>query len=633
MSRSTLPALVRISRPFANRSFAVRSSSLLAPVALVVLTAAPPARAASYEIASPGKNLAVTVEHDAGGAGGLRFSIRSGAVALVEGGTLGLTTSAGDFTGGLTFLRQGRKAIRETYRLPVGKRSRYANRANELELAFRKGAGELRIAVRAYDDGIGLRYLLPGRGAIEIAGETTRFPLAGDFAAWGQAHPNNFGYESPLGPVTAERISMPVLVQLPVQKHFLFFAQAGSYGSYIIPNYQRQGNALQVAFPLDQREPVKTTLPFASPWRAVIVSPEHPGRIVESTLIENLNPPTEPGLRNAAWIRAGRASWDFVAGDGDKLRTWIDFDAKMGWEYHVADAGWERRVPDMAEVTAYGKRKGVGIIAWGKVANKTFLNTPERAEAWMKELARLGIRGAKIDFFDQRDDTAEKTDDLEDTQARLVVRDFLSEIAARHRLLVEYHGCAVPSGERRRWPHVMSAEAVYGLERRTQNLQHDLTIPYVRNVIGPVSFTPLHLTRSAGSLAYQLAQAVLYETGIQIFAERHDRILGFAGVDFLKAVPAAWDDLRFLEGLPGSHTLLARRRGRSWFVGGITGQARTGRVPLAFLGRGPHRAHIYRDGDSKTALVQEKKDVTAADTLEIPMLAAGGFALHIEPAR
>ena len=201
----------------------------------------------------------------------------------------------------------------------------------------------------------------------------------------------------------------------------------------------------------------------------------------------------------------------------------------MGWEYHVADAGWERRVPDMAEVAAYGKAKKVGIIAWGKVANKTTLNTPERTEAWMSQLEQLGISGAKIDFFDQRDVTAEKTDDLEDTQQRLIVRDFLSEIAARHKLLVEYHGCAVPSGERRRWPHVMSAEAVYGLERRTQKVQHDLTIPYVRNVMGPVSFTPLHLSRSAGSLAYQLGQVVLYETGIQIFAEKHDahpRLLG-----------------------------------------------------------------------------------------------------------
>ena len=111
---------------------------------------------------------------------------------------------------------------------------------------------------------------------------------------------------------------MPVLAQLPERNHFLLVAQAASYGHYIIPNYKRQGSVLALSFPMDQREPVKTTLPFASPWRVVMVSPEHPGRIVESSLLENLNPATEPALRRADWIRPGRASWDFIAGGGNE---------------------------------------------------------------------------------------------------------------------------------------------------------------------------------------------------------------------------------------------------------------------------------------------------------------------------
>jgi alpha-glucosidase len=335
---------------------------------------------------------------------------------------------------------------------------------------------------------------------------------------------------------------------------------------------------------------------------------------------------------DAPWIRGGRASWDFLAGDGDKLRTWIDFDAEMGWEYHFADAGWERRVPDMAAVAAYGKTKKVGIVVWGKVANKTTVNTPERAEAWMAQLEKLGVSGAKIDFFDQRDTTVEKTDDLEDTQARLKVRDFLSEIAAKHHLLVEFHGCAVPSGERRRWPHLMSAEAVYGLERKQQIPQHDLTIPYVRNIMGPVSYTPVLLDRSAGSYAYQLGQAVIYETGIQIFAEKHGRLRTFEGLELLKALPTAWDEPKFIEGYPASHAVVARRKGDQWFVGGITDEARTARVPLSFLKTGTFEAAVYRDGESKTALVKERSKVTSKDVLRIPMLKNGGFAVVLKPA-
>jgi alpha-glucosidase len=608
----------------------LRLPSLLAGALLAGAAAAP---AAEYTVRSPGGDIRLTVTHDKR-SGALRYTVKSGRAAVIENGSLGITTSVGDFTGGLKPARQSRRVVDETYRLPVGKRSTYRNHANELELAFTREGREVGLRLRAYDDGVAFRYVIPGSGAVEITGESTTFPLGGrQVRYWGQEHPNNYGYESPLGPTTAERISMPVLAELEDRKHFVFVAQAASYGSYVIPNYKRQGAVLAVSFPLDQREPVKTTLPFESPWRVAIVSPRHAGRIVESTLLENLNPPTEPGLVDAAWIRPGRASWDFIAGDGANLRTWIDFDAQMGWEWHVADAGWERRVPDIAEVAAYGKTRGVSIMAWGKVANRTFLNTPERAETWMAELEKLGLGGAKIDFFDQRDTTAEKTDDLEDTQQRLIVRDFLSETAARHRLVVEYHGCAVPSGERRRWPHVMSAEAVYGMERRNQNLQHDLTIPYVRNVMGPVSFTPIHLSRSAGSHAYQLGQAVIYETGIQIFAERHDRILGFEGVELLKAVPAAWDETRFLGGHPASHALLARRKGRSWFLGGITDAARTAEVPLSFLPEGASfQAEIYRDGETSTSLVKQTRTVTRKDTLSLPMRQAGGFAVYLKAA-
>jgi len=593
----------------------------------------PAARAtAQYVVRSPDGKIAVAVRHERAA---LTFSISNGKTVLIDRGALALMTSRGDFGDGLRFVRQSRTVIDETYTLPVGKRSTYVNRANELDLAFAKGAQELHVVLRAYDDGVAFRYALPGAGEVEITGETTTFPLAGaDVAYWGQPHPNNYGYETPLGPVTADRISMPVLAELGERKHWLLVAQAASYGSYVIPNFARQGNTLGVRFPKDQKTPVRTMLPFASPWRFVIISPGDPKRIVESTMMENLNPSTEPALRGATWIRPGRASWDFIAGDGKKLGTWIDFDAEMGWEWHVTDAGWQARTPHMLETTTYAAAHNVAIMAWGKVANRDFLYRRDSAEAWMSRLERLGIRGAKIDFFDQQDSTATATDDLEDTQARLQLRDFLTETAAKHHLMVEYHGAAIPSGERRRWPNFASAEAVYGLERRTQNLVHDLTIPYVRNVMGPVSYTPFHLTRSIGSLGYQLGQTVIYETGIQIFAERYDRILGFSGVEFLKALPATWDETRFIEGAPGNHTVIARRKGEAWFVGAISAEARTVALPLSFLEEGvAYEAEIYRDGVGKADLVIEKRQVARGDTIALNTLAPGGFSIRITPTK
>jgi hypothetical protein len=178
----------------------------------------------------------------------------------------------------------------------------------------------------------------------------------------------------------------------------------------------------------------------------------------------------------------------------------------------------------------------------------------------------------------------------------------------------------------------MAAEAVAGMEKRNSRPGHELTIPYVRNVIGPVSFTVVKFDRSIGTPAYQMAQAVVYESGIQIYAERHDRILAFKGVEFLKKVPANWDETRFLDGYPETHAVFARRKGNDWFVAGITNGPRTATVALSFLPpRKAYAATTYRDGEAKSDLVVEEKTVSSTDTMKVDMLQSGGFAAHLHP--
>jgi alpha-glucosidase len=107
----------------------------------------------------------------------------------------------------------------------------------------------------------------------------------------------------------------------------------------------------------------------------------------------------------------------------------------------------------------------------------------------------------------------------------------------------------------------------------------------------------------------------------------------FSGVDFLKALPATWDDTRFVDGAPSSHTILARRKADAWLVGGMTRDARSASVPLSFLPAGTtYEAAIYRDGADKAALVIDKQLVKRGDVLTVPMLAGGGFAIRLRPA-
>ncbi|WCJ60650.1 glycoside hydrolase family 97 N-terminal domain-containing protein [Fontisphaera persica] len=581
-------------------------------------------------VASPNGSIQATL-HLEESSGALFYRVRSRGAVVLENSPLGITTSEGDFTAGLSVSSVTRREINETYTLPVGKRSTYVNRANERELLVRKEARSLRLRFRVYDEGVAFAYVLEGTGPVKIHGEASgfRLPSLGGIKYWGQSHPNNYGYETMLGQVDSERVSMPLLAELEDVRHFVFLAQAASYGTYIVPHFQREGRMWRVRFPLDQEGPVETSLPFQSPWRVVIISPQTPAVLVESTLLENLNPPTEPALRNAEWIRPGRASWDFLAGDRDKPQVWIDFAAEMGWEYHLVDAGFERRF-DVAAATQYARQKNVRLIGWAYTPN---LNTPEKAEEILSRYAQMGLSGAKVDFFDHHPITGEKrTRDFEDTQASLKIRDYLMEIAARHHLVLEFHGCTLPSGERRRYPHFMTAEGVAGMEKRNPRIENELTIPFVRNVMGPVSFTVIKFDRSLGSYAYQMAQAVVYEAGIQIYAERHDRLRAFAGVDFLKQLPSTWDETRFLEGYPETHIGLARRKGQTWYVGGMTVQPRMAQVSLSFLDKPlNYRAEIYRDGTSRTNLILETQTVNSASRLEIPMQQNGGFAIRLVP--
>lgn len=583
--------------------------------------------AAEFSVSSPDGKISATLLFDET-TGSLSYRVNSGGVTVIENSPLGITTNKGDFTSGMSHLGNTPSEVKETYTLPVGKRSTYVNHANELLLRFSKDGQEMHVRFRAYDDGIAFRYAVPGSGDIEISGETSAFDLSGgEITYWGQKHPNSYGYETMLGPVTADRISMPVLARLGQRNHFVFVAQAASYGTYIIPNFRRDGSVLKVSFPMDQEGPIRTALPFQSPWRVAIISPRNLAKIVESTMLENLNPPTEPELAGADWVKPGRASWDYLAGDRDDPQRWIDFDVQMGWEYHLVDAGFERRF-DVPQATKYARQRNIRVIGWGYTPR---LNTPEKAVEVLSRYAELGLSGAKLDFFDHHPFTGEKkTNDYEDTQASLKMRDYLMEIAAKLHLVLEFHGCAVPSGERRRYPHFMTAEAVAGMEKRNGRIENDLTIPYVRNIMGPTSFTIVKFDRSVGSHAYQLGQSVVYEAGIQIYAERHDRILAFEGVEFLKKVPSAWDETRFIDGYPASHAIYARRKGSDWFLGGITDQPRTAEIPLTFLAPGKsYTARIYRDGSSQTDLVIEEKTVTSEDKLEIPMRQAGGFAVYL----
>ncbi|MCE5178392.1 MAG: glycoside hydrolase family 97 protein [Porphyromonadaceae bacterium] len=593
-----------------------------------------------FTISSPDDKITAIVKYDKE-QGTVHYVVQSRKQEIISSSSMGISTSLGDFTSGMKLKGSSKRTIDETYSLPQGKVSTYRNHANEQTLTLHKNGQQLNIVFRVYNDGIAYRYEIPGEGNIEFTGEISSINLADtNLTYYGQNHPNRYGYESALGPIDGEQMSNPVLAHLKDKNHFVLMGQAATYGNYVQTHFQRSGNRFTYSYPLDQEKigPVHSTLPFQSPWRMAIISPENPGKIVESYMVENLNPPTKPVYLNQDgsikdWIKPGRVMWDFIARDGDKPRMWIDAVKEMGWEYYMADAGFANRwggSDSVLNVVEYADSMHVGVIGW---AHTREFDTPAKADSTMKRYADWGLKGAKIDFFDNNTLSENPRDwrDYEDTQQSLQMRDWIFDLGIEYSFLLELHGNTIPTGERRQYPNLMTLEGVDGMERRTKPASNDLTIPYVRNVMGPVSYTVIHFERSPGTHAYQLAMPIVYEAGLMIYAEHGKKLLEWPGREIIKDIPSTWDETKYIEGMPAEHIVIARRNGEDWYIGGMTDKARTIDIPLNFLNNGKkYHALIFSD-DTHTTMKKETKLISSNDTLSLNLLERGGFALRLRP--
>lgn len=591
-----------------------------------------------FTVSSPDGQLKAIVIFDKE-QGTVHYSVQSREQEIISSSSMGISTSLGDFASGMLLKGYSKRTIDETYNLPQGKVSTYRNYANEQTLTLRKNGQQLAIVLRVYNDGFAYRYEIQGKGEIELNGEISSINLADtNLTCYGQNHPNRYGYESALGPIDGERMSNPVLAHLKDKNHFVLMGQAATNGNYVQSHFQRSDNRFTYSYPLDQEKigPVHAALPFQSPWRMVIISSKNPGKIVESYMAENLNPPTNPAYLNQDgtmkdWVRPGRVMWDFIAGDREKPRMWIDAVADMGWEYYMADAGFADRwggSDSVFNAVEYADAKNVGVIGW---AHTREFDTYEKADSTMKRYADWGLKGAKIDFFNNNTLSENPRDwrDYEDTQQSLQMRDWIFKLGIEYSFLLELHGNTIPTGERRQYPNLMTLEGVDGMERRTKPAANDLTIPYVRNVMGPVSYTVIHFERSPGTQAYQLAMPIVYEAGLMIYAEHGKKLLEWPGREMIKDVPSTWDEIKYLEGMPASHIVIARRKGEDWYIGGMTDAARTVNMKLDFLKEGKKYHALILSDDTHTTMKSESKLLTSSDDLSINLLERGGFALRL----
>ena len=406
---------------------------------------------------------------------------------------------------------------------------------------------------------------------------------------------------------------------------------------------------------------VVASTPHQSPWRVLMAAAE-PGRLIESNLISNLNPPS--ALPDTSWIRPGKVAWpwwsnravtgvDFEGGVNTPTKKYfIDFAAKAGLEYLIVDTGWYAggRSPDaditkgnpqldIQEVLRYAKEKGVKVWLW--------LNWP-LADRHMDKVFPLyrdwGVAGVKIDYMN-RDDQP-----MVDFYYRLARK------AAENRLMVDFHGAYKPTGMSRTYPNVLTTEGVMGLEdvkwEGRANPANDLKLPFTRMLAGPMDYTPggfENVTREQfvarrtrpmvmGTRTHQLALYVVFESPLQMVSDHPAAYEGAAEFKFIRDVPTTWDETRVIDAKVGEFLTIARRRGDEWYVGTITNwTARDLEIPLRFLNSGKYVAEIYADADDADRnpkhVIVEKKTVDRGARLAVRLAPGGGHAVRLRRAK
>lgn len=623
----------------------------------------------SFEIKSPDGHLCVAVSL----AENISFSVSADSRALLRDCPIGMTVD-GQALGSNPVLKKAKAdAVHQQYHPVVAIKNAVVNDfCNRLRLDFRK---DFAVEFRVYDDGMAYRFITRMKKKIKVQDEELNLrPVDNDLVTMSPTSTFRSSYEESYEHVkirdykTTDRMNYPPLfMQTPDGYHLLLseadlrdypclFLRSDGQGGLkaVFPPYPAETEQQYDRFMVVKREAdyiAETDGDRTFPWRFLVISRD--ARVVAANqMAYKLAAPCE--LQDTGWIRPGKVSWDWWNGRGawnvdfragcneDTYKHFIDFAAKYGVPYIILDEGWavntsdplhSNKDIDIHRLIDYGRQKGVKLILW-----LTWLEV-ERNFNLFAEYEKWGIAGVKIDFMDRSD------------QWMVNFYERVVKEAARHHILVDFHGSFKPAGLERRYPNLLSYEGVLGLEQggrcRPENTNW---LPFIRNAVGPMDFTPGGMTNvqpddnhstwaipmASGTRAYQMALYVVFESGIQMLADCPERYeLSPDCTRFMADTPVTWDETRVLAAEAGKYIVTARRKGGKWYLGAINdGTERELSVRLDFLSSGSHAFRSFCDGINadRQAMDYRRQDtsVDAATTFTFRMAKNGGMAGVIE---
>ena len=555
------------------------------------------------------------------------------------------------WTRGMEVINVERTAKDDTWNPIYGEYSSIRDHYNEMVIHLMKGGNHdnsgnsydkrqqylFDIIVRAYDEGVAIRYHFPEATNglfMHITDDLTSFRLAPGAEAyhfaWAQSHSNKVKL------LKSEK-AWKDEAERPLTLHLTNGLYA-AIGEAALSDFVRgklklkADNELQMA--MFQSADIITA--YDMPWRFIMVGEKAIDLINNKQMVLNLNAPCQ--IQDTSWIKPGKA-FRVCRLDMKTCMEGVDFCVDRGLQYIELDAGWygpemkmsssalkvlETRDIDMPKLCQYAKSKGIGV--WVYVNQRALY---QELDQLLPLYEKWGISGIKFGFV--QIGSQEWTTWLHNAVKK----------CADHHILVDIHDEYRPTGWSRTYPNLMTQEGIGGNEEMPA-ADHNVVLPFTRFLCGPADYTPCYFNgRVKNTKAHQLAMPVVYYSPVT-FLYWYDLPNAYKGekeLDFWKHCPAVWDESKALAGEIGEYIVQARRTGNDWFVGAMNGlQVRDITLNTAdFLQKGKkYRVEIYNDDPSlqtRTKVSSTEMVIKAGKQLKLYLQASGGVALRFVPVK
>lgn len=545
---------------------------------------------------------------------------------------LGITRADADFTDDLRFIGDKQRPVSEQYTMSRGKRTQVSNTGIEQVLSFETPQqARMDLVVRVFDDGFGFCYRFPdGAGErVSITREITGFRMAEglraamlpvfDPGAFGSAEwmlGLEVGTAAPVGAGWA----LPALFSSAEGTRWALLAESGVSPGHALMGLSAkpEGTLYRLRFPHPDEEAGQGAiqpsgvLPWSTPWRVVIMS-DRLAALVESTLVTDLAPPAIAG----ASFQPGSAAWSLTGRTAGSGRESINLAGSLAWEYALLSISWpSMEGGDWPALATEAASRKVGLL----IGPRELTAVPWPA------FAKAGLKGARVS--------------VSNSGKPEVIRSLLSMLAEaqKENQVVELEGRIAGAGWDRTYPNLLgssawrSGSARNGAKQARQNTIEAFT----RGVVGPMQPMPLafqHSSRPAPmTFGHMLGSALVFESGLRTLVDSANGLPKEVS-EILKGMPSAWDETRLLDGDPGHTVIIARRKGRTWYIGGLNGDSGSKRreVPMELVGTGLYQMELVADGHSPTELWVTRRERNATDVQGIKFLPYGGFLMRLLP--